>query len=97
MNAVFGIRRTMVLAWAVFGHDPPVITAHLRRTRVLVLSRKVGESIQIGDNIAVMVLEVRGGRVRLGFNGPPAVTIHRQEVFSKIEEALSGRAVANCG
>lgn len=52
---------------------------------MLVLSRKPGERIVIGDGIEVMVLEVRGDRVRLGFTAPKDVAIHRQEVAARIE------------
>jgi carbon storage regulator len=54
---------------------------------MLVLSRKNGESINIGDNIEVKVLDVRGGRVRLGFSAPHGVNIQRQE----ISQAYAGR------
>lgn len=48
---------------------------------MLVLSRKVGETIQISDNISVTVTEVRGGRVRLSINAPKSVRIVRQEIL----------------
>jgi carbon storage regulator CsrA len=47
---------------------------------MLVLSRKNGESVQIGDSIEVKVLEVSGGRVKLGFSAPPAMAIKREEI-----------------
>jgi carbon storage regulator len=54
---------------------------------VLTLTRSVGETIRIGDDIEVHVVEVRGGTVRLGFKAPRAVTIHREEVYRQIAEA----------
>ncbi len=54
---------------------------------MLVLSRKRGESIVIGNGITVTVVEVRGDRVRLGFNAPAEVPIHRKEVQQKIDNA----------
>ncbi len=51
---------------------------------MLVLSRKLGESIVIGDRITVTILEVKGDRVRLGFEAPIEVPIHRQEVHDRI-------------
>ena len=51
---------------------------------MLVLSRKKGERIQIGDTISVTVLDVRGGKVRLGIDGPASVPIHREEVHRRI-------------
>ena len=47
---------------------------------MLVLSRKIGEGIQIGDGIEVAILSVRNGRVRLGLAAPQAVTIRRSEL-----------------
>jgi carbon storage regulator len=46
---------------------------------MLVLRRKVGERIMIGDSIEVVILRVRGGKVRLGFSAPPSVRVDRQE------------------
>lgn len=58
---------------------------------MLVLSRKTDESIQIGDDIEVKVLEVRGNRVRLGIAAPSDVAIHRSEVILRLEEAEPAR------
>ena len=52
---------------------------------MLVLSRKKGESIVIGDEIEVTIVEIRGDRVKLGFVGPNNVPIHREEIFRKIQ------------
>jgi len=52
---------------------------------VLVLTRKKDESIIIGDNIVVMVVEVRGDKVRLGIEAPKAVSVHRREVYDAIK------------
>ena len=54
---------------------------------MLTLTRSVGETIRIGDDIEVHVVEVRGGTVRLGFTAPREVTIHREEVYRQIAEA----------
>jgi carbon storage regulator len=54
---------------------------------VLTLTRSVGETIRIGDDIEIHVVEVRGGTVRLGFKAPREVTIHREEVYRQIAEA----------
>jgi len=55
---------------------------------MLVLSRKPGESIVIGDRITVTIIEVKGERVRLGFEAPSEVPIHRQEIHDRIGDAL---------
>lgn len=51
---------------------------------MLILSRKVGEKVQIADNIVVTVTKVEGDRVSLGFEAPMEVAIHRQEVQKRI-------------
>jgi carbon storage regulator len=51
---------------------------------MLVLTRKVGEGIIIGDNIKVTVIELKGGGIRLGIEAPPEMKIHRQEVYDRI-------------
>jgi len=53
---------------------------------MLVLSRKEGERICIGENIVVTVVAIRGDRVRLGFEGPREVPIHREEIMRAIHE-----------
>lgn len=53
---------------------------------MLVLTRKVHQSIIIGDEIEVVVLEVRGEQVRLGIKAPRNVTVHRQEIYSQIRQ-----------
>lgn len=52
---------------------------------MLVLSRMKSESIMVGDNIKITVVEIRGERVRLGFDAPVEVPVHRQEVFEAIK------------
>jgi carbon storage regulator len=53
---------------------------------MLVLSRKVGQIVNIGKTIVVKVLGVRGDTVRLGFDAPEEVPIHRNEIFEKIAQ-----------
>ena len=52
---------------------------------MLVLSRKKDEKIVIGDNITLMVIEIRGDKVRLGIEAPRDVTVHREEVYEAIK------------
>ena len=53
---------------------------------MLILTRKLGESVTIGDDIKITILGVRGRQVRLGVIAPQKVTIHREEIYFKIQE-----------
>ncbi len=53
---------------------------------MLVLTRKVGESITIGDEIKVYVMEIKGRQVRLGIQAPRDMVVHREEVYQRILE-----------
>ncbi|MBD3332321.1 carbon storage regulator CsrA [candidate division GN15 bacterium] len=53
---------------------------------MLILTRKLGESITIGDNIKVSVLGIHGRQVRLGIDAPSDVVVHREEVYVRIQE-----------
>ncbi len=53
---------------------------------MLVLTRKVHQSIVIGDEVEVVVLEVRGEQVRLGIRAPKNVAVHRKEIYEQIHE-----------
>jgi carbon storage regulator len=57
------------------------------RFTVLILTRKSGESIAIGDKIRVRVLDIRGRQVRLGIVAPDETPVHREEVYNRIQEA----------
>ena len=63
---------------------------------MLVLSRKLGEEIVIGDGITVTVVSVRGGRVKLGFKAPAEVSINREEVQQRIEDCPAVLEYARC-
>ncbi len=52
---------------------------------MLILTRRVGEVIKIGEEISVTVLEVKGNQVRMGFTAPKDVAVHREEVFVRIK------------
>ena len=53
---------------------------------MLVLTRKVGEGIIIGDDIRITVIELKGGGVRIGIDAPREMKVHRQEVFDRIKQ-----------
>jgi carbon storage regulator len=51
---------------------------------MLILTRRVGEVLMIGDEVTVTVLGVKGNQVRIGVNAPKSVAVHREEVFERI-------------
>lgn len=59
---------------------------------MLVLSRKKGESVEIDGGVVVTVLEIRGDKVRLGFEAPGATAVYRKEVADKIREAAAHKS-----
>ena len=52
---------------------------------MLILTRRIGESLQIGDNIKVTVLSVRGNQIQLGIDAPPEVAVHREEIYERLK------------
>ena len=56
---------------------------------MLVLSRQKDESIMIGDNVEITIVDVRGDKVRLGINAPKEIPVHRREVFDAIQREKS--------
>lgn len=57
---------------------------------MLILTRRVGEKLMIGDDIEVIVLGVKGNQVRLGVQAPDDVQVHREEVFQRIQDEQRG-------
>jgi len=64
---------------------------------MLVLTRKLGEVIRIGDNVTVRVLEVKGNQVRLGVDAPADVRIYREEVYRAIRKENEEAALRDAG
>lgn len=56
---------------------------------MLVLTRKIGESITIGDNIRIKVLDLNGAQVRLGAEAPREISVHRDEIYQRVREQKS--------
>ncbi|PCI22975.1 MAG: carbon storage regulator [Piscirickettsiaceae bacterium] len=52
---------------------------------MLILTRKVGESLKIGDDVSVIVLGVKGNQVRIGVDAPRSVSVHREEIYNRIQ------------
>ena len=53
---------------------------------MLILTRRVGETVMIGDEVSVTVLNVKGNQVRLGINAPRDVSVHREEIYMRIQD-----------
>lgn len=70
---------------------------------MLVLTRRANESIMIGDDIVITVLDVRGDQIRIGINAPRSVAVHREEVYAELQAenqaaaSPSAAALANLG
>jgi len=56
---------------------------------MLILTRRVGESLRIGDEVSVTVLGIKGSQVRIGVNAPKSVSVHREEVYDRINDENS--------
>ena len=59
---------------------------------MLVLTRRASESIMIGDDIVITVLDVRGDQIRIGIKAPRSVAVHREEVYAELQEANQAAA-----
>ncbi|MFQ1016601.1 carbon storage regulator CsrA [Gilliamella sp. Occ3-1] len=54
---------------------------------MLILTRRVGETLIIGDDVVITILGVKGNQVRVGINAPKEVSIHREEIYNKIHQS----------
>jgi carbon storage regulator len=57
---------------------------------MLILTRRVGEAVMIGDNVTMTVLGIRGNQVRLGIDAPKSVAVHRKEIYERIKREHEG-------
>ena len=53
---------------------------------MLILTRKLGENIRIGDRIKIIILDVKWGQLKLGIDAPPNVAVHREEIYERIRD-----------
>ena len=61
---------------------------------MLVLSRQKDESIMIGDEVEITIVDVRGDKVRLGINAPRSIAVHRREIYDAIQREKAAKAKA---
>jgi carbon storage regulator len=52
---------------------------------MLILSRRVGEAVKVGENISITVLSVKGNQVRIGVDAPKDIAVHREEIYQRIK------------
>ena len=64
---------------------------------MLILTRRVGESLMVGDEVTITVLGVKGNQVRVGVKAPKEVAVHREEILNRIEEGASEDSRAKTG
>lgn len=53
---------------------------------MLILTRRIGETLMVGDNVSLTVLGIKGNQVRIGVNAPKEVAVHREEIYLKIQK-----------
>jgi carbon storage regulator len=58
---------------------------------MLILTRRVGESLKIGDDVSVTVLGIKGSQVRIGVNAPKTIPVHREEVYDRINNEKAAK------
>ena len=62
---------------------------------MLILTRRIGETLMVGDDVTITVLGVKGNQVRIGVNAPKDVAVHREEIYERIQSEKAGNDAEN--
>ena len=62
---------------------------------MLILTRRIGETLMVGDDVTITVLGVKGNQVRIGVNAPKDVAVHREEIYERIQSEKAGNDSEN--
>ena len=60
---------------------------------MLILTRRTGETVMIGNDVTITILGVKGNQVRIGINAPKSIPVHREEVYERIKREMAGEPV----
>lgn len=63
---------------------------------MLILTRRVGETLMVGDEVSITVLGVKGNQVRIGVNAPKEIAVHREEIYQRIQREKEDPQPGNC-
>ena len=73
----------------------PYIQPTAQVVHMLILTRRIGETIKIGDEVSITILDAKGGGTKIGINAPKEISVHREEIYDKIARESKNATPAN--